>query len=145
VKAKPLTASPRYAGNVTPSRVSVSLDRGLAYCPAIRPSLTTGTDAAYVSTTAICSSTCSLARTLSAVTPAKVSAQSPPWSKNARPAATSPSDVLRSSHSPAKTSGGRDRSAVTASASFASSGQPGWWDAPRACSSSRVGICIPAA
>ena len=66
----------------------MSDERGLAYCPAIRPTLTTGTEAAYVSTTAICSSTRSLLRTLSAVTPAKVSAQSPPWSRNASPRAT---------------------------------------------------------
>ncbi len=46
VKAKPLTASPRYAGRVTPSRVSRSEERGLAYWPASRPSLTTGTEAA---------------------------------------------------------------------------------------------------
>ena len=51
------------------ARVSRSDERGLAYWPAIRPTLTTGTDAAYVSTTAICSSTRSLLRTLSAVTP----------------------------------------------------------------------------
>ena len=46
VKANPFTASPRYAGIVTSPRVSVWLERGLAYWPAIRPTLTTGTDAA---------------------------------------------------------------------------------------------------
>ena len=40
-------------------------------------------------TTAIWSSTRSLLRTLSAVAPSKVSAQSPPWSRNALPCATS--------------------------------------------------------
>src|SRR5699024_5076469 len=90
VKSKPFTASPRYAGNVTPSRVSVSLDRGLAYCPASRPTLTTGRLAAYVRTTPRDSSTRSLFRTFSPVTPSTVSAQSPPGSKNASPPATAP-------------------------------------------------------
>ena len=61
----------------------------MAYWPASRPSFTTGTEAAYVRTTAIWSSTRSLLRTLSAVAPANVSAQSPPWSRNALPCATS--------------------------------------------------------
>jgi hypothetical protein len=42
VNSKPLMMSPRNAGSVTPSRVSESDDRGLAYCPAIRPILMTG-------------------------------------------------------------------------------------------------------
>ncbi len=41
-------------------------------------------------TTAICSRTRSLLRTLSAVAPANVSAQSPPWRRNALPCATWP-------------------------------------------------------
>ena len=93
----------------------------MAYWPAIRPSLTTGTDAAYVSTTAIWSSTRSLLRTLSAVTPSKVSAQSPPCRRNASPRATAPILVLRSSHSPAKTSGGWVRSRATAASRAAGS------------------------
>ena len=91
----------------------------MAYCPAIRPSLTTGTDAAYVSTTAIWSSTRSLLRTLSAVTPAKVSAQSPPWSRNASPRETAASFSVSSSHSPANTSGGIVRSLLTAASTAA--------------------------
>ena len=86
----------------------------MAYCPASRPTFTTGTEAAYVRTTAICSSTRSLLRTLSAVTPANVSAQSPPWRRNALPRATSASLAFSSSHSPAKTSGGIVRSRLTA-------------------------------
>ena len=86
----------------------------MAYCPASRPTFTTGTEAAYVSTTAICSSTRSLLRMLSAVIPAKVSAQSPPCSKNALPRATAASLALSSSHSPAKTSGGIVRSLAMA-------------------------------
>ena len=42
VNSQPLTMSPRNAGSVTPSRVSVSDERGLAYCPAIRPILMMG-------------------------------------------------------------------------------------------------------
>ena len=37
-----LTASPRYAGSVTSPRVSKSLERGFANCPAMRPTLITG-------------------------------------------------------------------------------------------------------
>ncbi len=43
VKSNPLTASPRYAGSVTPSRTSSGCDLGLANCPAILPILTIGT------------------------------------------------------------------------------------------------------
>ena len=83
--------SPRNAGSVTPSRVSVSELRGLAYCPAMRPILITGRLAPYVSTTAICRIVLILLRMLSAVAVLNVSAQSPPWSRNAspRPAAAS--------------------------------------------------------
>ncbi len=94
----------------------------MAYWPASRPSFTTGTEAAYVSTTAIWSSTRSLLRVLSAVTPAKVSAQSPPWSRNASPRATAASLSFSSSHSPAKTSGGIWRSRVTAASTAVRSG-----------------------
>jgi hypothetical protein len=89
----------------------------------MRPTLTMGTDAAYVSTTAICSSTRSLLRTLSAVAPASVSAQSPPWSRNASPRATAASLVLSSSHSPANTRGGIERSCSTVTSTAAASGQ----------------------
>ena len=37
-----LTRSPRKLGKVTPSRVSVSAERGFAYCPAMRPTRMTG-------------------------------------------------------------------------------------------------------
>src|SRR6218665_958298 len=98
--------SPRYAGSVTPSRVSVSLERGLANCPAIRPIFTTGMDAPYVSTTAICSTVFTRLRIRSAVAPANVSAQSPPWSRNARPAEAAANRSRSMSTSPANTSGG---------------------------------------
>ena len=94
----------------------------MAYWPAIRPTFTTGTDAAYVSTTAICSSTRSLLRTLSAVTPSNVSAQSPPWSRNASPRVTAAILAFSSSHSPAKTSGGHLRRRATAASTAAGSG-----------------------
>ena len=93
----------------------------MAYCPAIRPTFTTGTEAAYVRTTAIWSSTRSLFRTLSAVTPAKVSAQSPPMSMNDSPRETAATLALSSSHSPAKTSGGIVRSRATALSTAAAS------------------------
>ena len=61
----------------------------------------------------------------SAVADAKVSAQSPPCNQNARPAAASAILDLRSSHSPAKTSGGRALSSATAFANGAPSFPPG--------------------
>src|SRR6478735_6220516 len=59
--------SPRYAGRVTSPRVSVSLERGLANWPAMRPILTMGIDAPYVSTTAIWSTVLMRLRICSAV------------------------------------------------------------------------------
>ena len=50
----------------------------------------------------------------SAVAEVNVSAQSPPCNQNARPAAASAIFALRSSHSPAKTSGGSARRSATA-------------------------------
>ncbi len=76
---------------------------------------------------------------LSAVTPAKVSAQSPPWSRNASPRLTAASLSVSASHSPAKTSGGNDRSRATAASTAAGSGYAGCWAAPRACRSARSG------
>ena len=61
----------------------------------------------------------------SAVAPAKVSAQSPPCSQNAAPAAASATRSFKLSHSPAKTSGGNDRSSATALATATLSGQDG--------------------
>ena len=45
VNSWPLTESPRKEGRVTSPRVSVSELRGLAYWPAMRPTLTTGVEA----------------------------------------------------------------------------------------------------
>ena len=77
------------------SCVSVSDERGLANWPAMRPTLTTGQAAPKVSTTAICSSTLKVSRMLLGWNSAKLSAQSPPCSRNALPAATSASRVLQ--------------------------------------------------
>ena len=61
----------------------------------MRPTLTTGSLLAKVSTTAICSSTRKVSRMLLGWNSAKLSAQSPPWSRNAVPAATSASSRLQ--------------------------------------------------
>ena len=98
--------SPRYVGSVSSPMVSVSDERGFAYCPAMRPIFTTGTDAPKVSTTAICSSTRNVSRMMLAVKSVKPSAQSPPCKVKARPSATWPSAAFRRRASPAKTSGG---------------------------------------
>jgi len=86
--------------------VSLGAERGLANWPAMRPTLITGKAAPKVSTTAICSSTRKVSRMLSARNSAKLSAQSPPWSRKALPSATSPSASVSRRASPAKTSGG---------------------------------------
>ena len=80
---------------MTSPRVSVSLERGLANWPAMRPIFTTGIEAPYVSTTAICSTVFTRLRIWSAVAPAKVSAQSPPCSRNASPREAAASRVAQ--------------------------------------------------
>ena len=72
----------------------------------MRPTFTTGHLAPKVSTTAICSMTLKVSRMLSAENSAKLSAQSPPCKRKARPSATSASWVFSRRVSPAKTSGG---------------------------------------
>src|SRR5690606_1923942 len=64
-------------------------------------------------------------RMLGPVTPSSVSAQSPPWRRNASPRATAASFSRRRSHSPAKTSGGKPFSVVTARSSASGSAQLG--------------------
>jgi hypothetical protein len=100
----------------------VAAERGLANWPAMRPTFTTGQAAPKVSTTAICNRTRKVSRMLSALNSAKLSAQSPPWSKKPRPSATSPKVAVRRRASPAKTSGGNARSRASAAASLAPSG-----------------------
>src|SRR5215212_11007469 len=76
--------------------------------------------------------TLSLSRMESAVNASKDSAQSPAWSTNARPAATSANVDVSWRTSPAKTSGGRVPSRLRTSSSAPSSGQSGCWAAGRA-------------
>ena len=75
------------ARQLAPPWVSVSEQRGLANCPAMRPIFTTGRLAPKVSTTAICSSTRKVSRMTLAVKSPKLSAQSPPCSTKALPSA----------------------------------------------------------
>ena len=60
VNSIPLIISPLYDSNSIPSIVSLSDDLGLANCPAILPTFTTGQDAPNVHTTAICQITLKL-------------------------------------------------------------------------------------
>src|SRR5215218_8224366 len=123
-----LTMSPRYEGR--PS-ASSSDERGLAYWPATRPTLTTGTLAPYVRTTAICSSVRVVLCRCGSVLRSKVSEQSPPWSRNALPCATSASRVRRSSTSVGATIGGTVESVARTASSAARSGHRGCWAAGR--------------
>ena len=61
----------------------------------------------------------------SAVAAAKVSAQSPPCNQKAFPSAARAIRAFRSSHSPAKTSGGNALSCATAALTGSPSGPPG--------------------
>ncbi|MCY1484215.1 hypothetical protein D9M68_178040 [compost metagenome] len=72
----------------------------------MRPTFTTGQPAAKVITTAICSSTLKVSRIFAAENSAKLSAQSPPCRRKARPAVTSANCRRSSRASPANTSGG---------------------------------------
>ncbi len=100
-------------------------ERGLANWPAMRPTFTTGTPAAYVSATAICRMILSLSRIESAVKSAKDSAQSPACRRNASPLATAESCAVRWRASPAKTSGGSVASRASAFFNASASGQSG--------------------
>ena len=91
-----------------------------------------------MSTTAICRITLSLSRMLSAEKSAKDSAQSPAWSRKARPAATSASALVRFRASPANTSGGRPASCLSALSRAASSGHSGC--CPAGCSRQLLGL-----
>src|SRR5579859_4270573 len=123
----PLTMSPRYEGSVTPPCVSVSEDRGLANCPAMRPIFTTGSEAPNVSTTAICNSTRNVSRMMLAVKSEKLSAQSPPCSTNALPSAAVARCAFSRRASPANTRGGYLPSRASMASSFAGSGYVGTW------------------
>src|SRR5205809_659154 len=130
-KAKSFTMSPKYDGSSRPSRFSKGDDRGLANCPAIRPTFTVGTPVLYINTTDICRITLSLSRMLSAVNSANDSAQSPAWSRKPSPLLTAASDSRNERASPANTSGGMRRSSSVTSSSSAVSGHSGWCAAGR--------------
>jgi hypothetical protein len=87
VNASRLMMSPRYAGSVTPPRVSESVERGFAYWPAMRPIRTIGFFVPWTSTRLICSRIFSFAAIGSERQSSKLSAQSPPCSTNASPRA----------------------------------------------------------
>ena len=116
---------PRNVGSSTPSTSSVGLERGLTNCPAMRPTLTTGSIEPYVSTAAICRMIFSRSRMLTAEKSANDSAQSPACSRKPRPADTCASDSRSWRASPANTSGGiaAIRSRTTSASAW--SGQTG--------------------
>ncbi len=78
-----------------------------------------------MSTTAICSMVFTRLRIWSAVAPAKVSAQSPPWRRNASPREAAASRVRSMSTSPANTSGGSVASSADAACAASASGHCG--------------------
>ena len=116
---------------MVPSRVSVGADRGLEYWPAMRPILTTGTDAPYVRMTAIWRMVRILALMWEAVASSKDSAQSPPMRTKASPRDAAAISRWSRSASPANTSGGRVRRYATVASRSPASGQSGWCPAGR--------------
>src|SRR3954454_23742487 len=113
--------------------------RGLAYCTATRPTLTTGTLAPYVRTTAICSSVRVVLCRCGSVLRSNVSAQSPPWSRNALPCATSASCARRPSISAGATIGGTVSRVCRTASSADRSGHCGCWAAGSSRHRSRPG------
>ncbi len=105
-----------------PSWVSTSSERGLANWPAMRPIFTTGRSAPKVSTVAMLRKTQNVSRILLAVNSAKLSAQSPPWSRKALPSATCARLDIKLRASPANTSGGWVFSRASTADSAAGSG-----------------------
>lgn len=99
----------------------------MANCPAMRPTFTTGEPPENVRTTAICRNTRNSSRMWLAPCSEKLSAQSPPCSRKAWPAATSASARFSLSASPAKTSGGYEATLASTSARSALSGYSGTW------------------
>src|SRR6186997_1565323 len=93
----------------------------------MRPTFTTGEAAAKVSTTAICRKTRKKSRIEFALWSSKLSAQSPPCSRKASPAATRARDFFRLRASPANTSGGNDASCASTAASALELGYSGTW------------------
>ncbi len=87
----------------------------------MRPIFTTGHLAPKVSTTAICSMTLNVSRMLSAENSPKLSAQSPPCSRKARPSETAASSRFSLRASPAKTRGGYEASRASTPCSASAS------------------------
>ena len=81
VNSSPLMMSPRYDGSATPSMTSSGSDRGLANCPAMRPTLMIGMDPPNDMTKAICRMTRKVSRMWLTLNSLNASAQSPPMSK----------------------------------------------------------------
>ncbi len=107
------------------------------YWPATRATFTTGIEAPYVSTTAICSSVRALASRWLSVLSANVSAQSPPCSRNARPSHTSASLTRSWSTSYGATIDGTLSSTWQTDATSAMSGHGGIWTRGRVRQTSR--------
>src|SRR5690606_11502740 len=103
----------------------MSAERGLAYWPAKRPTRTTGSFSPCTSTRLICSSTLSRLEMTSELHSAKVSAQSPPCSRNRLPSCASASCCLSARISREVTSGGSARSSSRVAASASASGYVG--------------------
>ena len=116
-----------------PARVSVSADRGLAYCPANRPTRMIGFFKPCSSTRLICNRIFRRLAMLSDSQSAKLSAQSPPWSRNSSPRCARASRARKASTSQETTSGGRRLNAATARSSAAGSAYFGCWVAGRPC------------
>ncbi len=125
----PFTMWPRKLGmSVSPTR-SVASERGFVNWPAIRPTLTTGSVAPYVSTADICSMIFSFSRMRMVEISLNDSTQSPAWSRKARPSITLASESRSARASPAKTSGGLAFRRSTAATATAGSGHSGCWSA----------------
>src|SRR4051812_11512131 len=120
---------PKKDGTSRPSTRSVGLERGLPNCPAMRPTLTTGSEPAHVSTADIWSRIFSFSRIVGADQSRNDSAQSPAWSRNARPSDTRARAPRSARASPAKTSGGSSARWLPTDSSLARSGQSGWCSA----------------
>ena len=133
IKALRLTRSPRKLGNDRPSRTSSLALRGLAYCPAIRPTRITGFLSPAVSTSDICSRILSFWTIISDWHSSKLSAQSPPCNRKALPCWARASLALSSSISQLVTSGGSFDNSATAACRRSGSLYSGCWLTWRFC------------
>src|SRR5690606_32402880 len=109
----------------------MSAERGLAYWPAKRPTLTTGRRRPWTSTRLICSSTLSRLEMVPDSQSLKFSAQSPPCSRKRLPSWASASCRLSAKISHEVTSGGSLRSSASVDSSASGSGYTGICSAVR--------------